>query len=204
MAQQSSPASTFESTGGRHQTGELRLSRDVLTFHIADEEYGIGIEHIREIIKHRVVTEVPRVPSFVAGIIAVRGLVMPVLDLRQRLRMRTAGLSQKSRILIVSRPATSNEILSEEERERFGLVVDRVSEVVRIQEVDIEPPTVLSGKESEFVEGIGRVRSEIEQALRREARVGPGMITTEVQRIIILLDLVKVLSFEVMRAGRML
>ena len=204
MAQQSSPASTFESTGGRHQTGELRLSRDVLTFHIADEEYGIGIEHIREIIKHRVVTEVPRVPSFVAGIIAVRGLVMPVLDLRQRLRMRTAGLSQKSRILIVSRPATSNEILSEEERERFGLVVDRVSEVVRIQEVDIEPPTVLSGKESEFVEGIGRVRSEIEQSQRREARIGPGMITTEVQRIIILLDLVKVLSFEVMRAGRML
>lgn len=204
MAQQSSPASTFESTGGRHQTGELRLSRDVLTFHVSDEEYGIGIEHIREIIKHRVVTEVPRVPSFVAGIIAVRGLVMPVLDLRQRLRMRTAGLSQKSRILIVSRPATSNEILSEEERERFGLVVDRVSEVVRIQEVDIEPPTVLSGKESEFVEGIGRVRSEIEQSQRREARIGPGMITTEVQRIIILLDLVKVLSFEVMRAGRML
>ena len=204
MAQQSSPASTFESTGGRHQTGELRLSRDVLTFHIADEEYGIGIEHIREIIKHRVVTEVPRVPSFVAGIIAVRGLVMPVLDLRQRLRMRTAGLSQKSRILIVSRPASSHEIVSEEERERFGLVVDRVSEVVRIQEVDIEPPTVLSGKESEFVEGIGRVRSEIEQSQRREARIGPGMITTEVQRIIILLDLVKVLSFEVMRAGRML
>jgi len=204
MAQQSSPASTFESSGGRHQTGELRLSRDVLTFHVSDEEYGIGIEHIREIIKHRVVTEVPRVPSFVAGIIAVRGLVMPVLDLRQRLRMRTAGLSQKSRILIVSRPASSNEIVSEEERERFGLVVDRVSEVVRIQEVDIEPPTVLSGKESEFVEGIGRVRSEIEQSQRREARIGPGMITTEVQRIIILLDLVKVLSFEVMRAGRML
>ena len=204
MAQQSSPASNFESTGGRHQTGELRLSRDVLTFHIADEEYGIGIEHIREIIKHRVVTEVPRVPSFVAGIIAVRGLVMPVLDRIQRLRMRTAGLSQKSRILIVSRPATSNEILSEEERDRFGLVVDRVREVVRIQEVDIEPPTVLSGKESEFVEGIGRVRSEIEQSQRREARVGPGMITTEVQRIIILLDLVKVLSFEVMRSGRML
>ncbi len=204
MAQQSSPASTFESSGGRHQTGELRLSRDVLTFHVAEEEYGIGIEHIREIIKHRVVTEVPRVPSFVAGIIAVRGLVMPVLDLRQRLRMRTAGLSQKSRILIVSRPATGSDIVSEEERERFGLVVDRVSEVVRIQEVDIEPPTVLSGKESEFVEGIGRVRSEIEQSQRREARIGPGMITTEVQRIIILLDLVKVLSFEVMRSGRML
>jgi purine-binding chemotaxis protein CheW len=202
MAQASSPAQTFEPTG-RHQTGELRLQRDVLTFHVAEEEYGIGIEHIREIIKHRVVTEVPRVPGFVAGIIAVRGQVMPVIDLRQRLRMRSAGLSQKSRILIVSRPAASNEVLSEEERERFGLVVDRVNEVVRIHEVDIEPPTVLSGKESDFVEGIGRIRNEVDESNRRDPRFGPGMITTEPQRIIILLDLVKVLSFEVLRSGRM-
>jgi len=202
MAQANNPAQTFEPTG-RHQTGELRLQRDVLTFHVAEEEYGIGIEHIREIIKHRVVTEVPRVPGFVAGIIAVRGQVMPVIDLRQRLRMRSAGLSQKSRILIVSRPAASGEVLSEEERERFGLVVDRVNEVVRVHEVDIEPPTVLSGKESDFVEGIGRIRGQVDESSRRDPRFGPGMITTEPQRIIILLDLVKVLSFEVMRSGRM-
>ena len=202
MAQPSSQGS-FEQNG-RHPTGELRLARDVLTFHVSDEEYGIGIEHIREIIKHRVVTEVPRVPGFVAGIIAVRGLVMPVLDLRQRLRMRSIGVSQKSRILIVSRPSTGNESVAEEERERFGLIVDRVSEVVRIHESDIEPPTVLTGKESDFVEGIGRIRSEVDESARREMRVGPGMITTEPQRIIILLDLVKVLSFEVMRSGRML
>jgi len=202
VAQPSSQGS-FEQNG-RHPTGELRLARDVLTFHVSDEEYGIGIEHIREIIKHRVVTEVPRVPGFVAGIIAVRGLVMPVLDLRQRLRMRSVGVSQKSRILIVSRPATGNESVAEEERERFGLIVDRVSEVVRIHETDIEPPTVLSGKESDFVEGIGRIRSEVDESSRREMRIGPGMITTEPQRIIILLDLVKVLSFEVIRSGRML
>ncbi|HMU37955.1 MAG TPA: chemotaxis protein CheW [Pseudomonadota bacterium] len=188
--------------GQRHPTGEMRVTRDVLTFHIAEEEYGIGIEHIREIIKHRVVTEVPRVPSFVAGIIAVRGLVMPVLDLRQRLRMRQAALSPKSRILIVSRPAPNSEVMSEEERERFGMLVDRVNEVVRIHEIDIEPPTVLSGKESEFVEGIGRLRTEVDDTGRREVRVGPGMITTAPQRIIILLDLVKVLSFEVARSGR--
>ncbi|HMY56647.1 MAG TPA: chemotaxis protein CheW [Pseudomonadota bacterium] len=202
MAQPSGSPSNYDGSQ-RHPTGELRLARDVLTFHIAEEEYGIGIEHIREIIKHRLVTEVPRVPGFVAGIIAVRGQVMPVLDLRQRLRMRAASLSAKSRILIVSRPAASNENVSEEERERFGLVVDRVNEVVRIHEVDIEPPTVLSGKESDFVEGIGRIRAEVDESARREARFGPGMITTEPQRIIILLDLVKVLSFEVMRSGRM-
>lgn len=188
--------------GQRHPTGELRIARDLLTFHISEEEYGIGIEHIREIIKHRSVTEVPRVPSFVAGIIAVRGLVMPVIDLRQRLRMRHAGISPKSRILIVSRPAPIGETVSDEERERFGLIVDRVNEVVRVHETDIEPPTVLSGKESDFVEGIGRMRAEVDDSGRKELRFGPGMITTEPQRIIILLDLVKVLSFEVARSGR--
>ena len=202
MAQPSVPQTSYDG-GQRHPTGELRLARDVLTFHVSEEEYGIGIEHIREIIKHRLVTEVPRVPGFVAGIIAVRGQVMPVIDLRQRLRMRAAGLSPKSRILIVSRPAGNSESVSDEERERFGLIVDRVNEVVRIHEVDIEPPTVLSGKESDFVEGIGRIRAEVDEPSRREARFGPGMITTEPQRIIILLDLVKVLSFEVMRSGRM-
>ena len=70
MAQQSSPASTFESTGDRHQTGELRLSRDVRTVHIAADEYGRGIEHTRENIKHRLVTEgdsLDECPSWVPG-----------------------------------------------------------------------------------------------------------------------------------------
>lgn len=185
---------------------ELRLQRDVLTFAIADEEYAIGIEHIREIIKYRPITEVPRVPAFVAGIIAVRGLVMPVLDLRLRLRLRAAPLAQKARILVISRPATQGELASEEERERFGLIVDRVNEVVRIQEQDIEQPTVLSGHESDFIEGIGRLRKEEEDLPRVPApmRMSHGLMAAEPQRIIILLDLSRVLTFEHAGSGRML
>jgi purine-binding chemotaxis protein CheW len=185
---------------------ELRLQRDVLTFAISDEEYAIGIEHIREIIKYRPITEVPRVPAFVAGIIAVRGLVMPVLDLRVRLRLRAQPLAQKARILIISRPATQGELTSDEERERFGLIVDRVNEVVRIHEQDIEPPTVLSGHESDFIEGIGRLRQEEEDIPRSSSpmRMGPGMLAAEPQRIIILLDLSRVLSFDHAGSGRML
>ena len=199
----SMPANT--GSHSRAVSQELRLQRDVLTFAISDEEYAIGIEHIREIIKYRPITEVPRVPAFVAGIIAVRGLVMPVLDLRLRLRLRAAPLAQKARILVISRPATQGDLASEEERERFGLIVDRVNEVVRIQEQDIEQPTVLSGHESDFIEGIGRLRKEEEDLPRVPApmRMSPGLMAAEPQRIIILLDLVKVLSFEVMRSGRM-
>jgi purine-binding chemotaxis protein CheW len=195
--------------GGNHSRAvsqELRLQRDVLTFAIADEEYAIGIEHIREIIKYRPVTEVPRVPAFVAGIIAVRGLVMPVLDLRLRLRLRAVPLAQKARILVITRPSTQGEILGDEERERFGLIVDRVNEVVRIQEQDIEPPTVLSGHESDFIEGIGRLRQEEEDIPRGPAamRMSPGMMAAEPQRIIILLDLSRVLTFDHAGSGRML
>ena len=182
---------------------ELRTQRDVLTFAIADEEYAIGIEHIREIIKYRPVTEVPRVPMFVAGIIAVRGLVMPVLDMRLRLRLRAGPLARSSRILVISRPATPNEMLIDEERERFGLIVDRVNDVVRIHENDIEQPTVLSGHESDFIEGIGRLRKEEEDQTRAPipSRMGPSVLSAEAQRIIILLDLLRVLSFE--HAGSM-
>lgn len=193
--------------GGGHSRAvsqELRLQRDVLTFAISDEEYAIGIEHIREIIKYRPITEVPRVPAFVAGIIAVRGLVMPVLDLRLRLRLRAAPLAQKARILVISRPATQGDLVSEEERERFGLIVDRVNEVVRIQEQDIEQPTVLSGHESDFIEGIGRLRKEEEDLPRVPApmRMSPALMAAEPQRIIIILDLSRVLSFEHAGSGR--
>lgn len=195
--------------GGSHSRAvsqELRLQRDVLTFAIADEEYAIGIEHIREIIKYRPVTEVPRVPAFVAGIIAVRGLVMPVLDMRLRLRLRAVPLAQKARILVITRPSTQGEILGDEERERFGLIVDRVNEVVRIQEQDIEQPTVLSGHESDFIEGIGRLRQEEEDIPRGPAamRMSHGMMAAEPQRIIILLDLSRVLTFDHAGSGRML
>lgn len=194
------PISTTVMPGGgqRQLSQELRMQRDVLTFHIASEEYGIGIEHIREIIKYRPITEVPRVPGFVAGIIAVRGLVMPVLDMRVRLRLTSPQLSPKSRILVVSRPSSGNEVASEEERERFGLLVDRVNEVVRIYETDIELPTVLSGKESEFIEGIGRQRIEEDDMPRQVPRMGSGVLA-EPRRIIILLDLTRVLTFEVGR-----
>lgn len=200
-------SASLPANSGNHSRAvsqELRLQRDVLTFAISDEEYAIGIEHIREIIKYRPITEVPRVPAFVAGIIAVRGLVMPVLDLRLRLRLRAAPLAQKARILVISRPATQGDLVSEEERERFGLIVDRVNEVVRIQEQDIEQPTVLSGHESDFIEGIGRLRKEEEDLPRVPApmRMSPALMAAEPQRIIILLDLSRVLSFEHAGSGR--
>jgi purine-binding chemotaxis protein CheW len=141
--------------------------RDYLSFVVGGEEYGVGIEHIREIIKVRAVTEVPHAPRFVLGVIAVRGTVVPVLCLRRRLKLAERPVDRASRFLVVHRG----------DGEPFGLLVDEVRNVVRIAEADIEPPpAMLSGAEADFVAGIGRVRGRMvillsqEHVLRFEVR----------------------------------
>jgi purine-binding chemotaxis protein CheW len=144
---------------------------DFLTFLVGEEEYAVDIQRIREIIKLRAVTEVPHVPSFVWGVIAVRGVVVPVIDLRLRLRLPSSGLARTSRFLVVEKG----------EEEPFGLLVDEVRQVVRLGDGDIEPrPAMLTGAEADFVVGIGRTKG----------------------RMLILLDVDQVLSFEVGPARR--
>jgi chemotaxis signal transduction protein len=161
---------------------------DVLTFSIGGEEYALGIGAIREIIKLRPITEVPRVPPFVAGIIAVRGVVMPVIDLRIRLRLRAVPLTHQARILVVTQAGGEPG-----QQELFGLIVDRVHHVVRLAQQDIEPPTMLSGAEAAFVAGIGRIeRGGGDRAAARQT----GLVPVRQRHMLILLDLPRALTFE--------
>ena len=140
-----------------------------LTFRLGDEEYGIELLRLREIKKMLPTTEVPRVPGFVSGIISVRGIVMPVIDLCERIGLTPIG-RDRARYLVVSR----NE-------ELFALVVDEVREVVPLSEAEVEPaPPMLARSEAEFISGIGR-------------RASSG------ERLIILLNLEAVLRFEMRR-----
>ena len=124
--------------------------REILAFRLGEEEYGIDIQRIREIIKMREITEVPRAPAFLVGIISVRGQVIPVVDLSRRLRLPAHALTKDARILIVTR-----------EGEAYGLCVDAVHQVVRMREEEVEPPpAMLGGAESEFIAGIGRPRAD--------------------------------------------
>ncbi|HNN93166.1 MAG TPA: chemotaxis protein CheW [Pseudomonadota bacterium] len=196
MSQPAGAVSQQRGANAQRNGTEMRAYTDMLTFHIGSEEYGLSIEHIREITKFKPITEVPRVPSFVSGIILVRGQVVPVLDLRMRLRLPGAGAGTRSRILVVSRPALETEASTEDEREPFGLIIDRVNHVVRINDADVEPPTVLAGHESEFVAGISRIKLAGEEVQKPALRYGPGLVAAEQYRIVILLDLLRVLTFE--------
>lgn len=135
----------------RQQPLAAAPQHDFLSFLVGDEVYAVEIERIREIIKVRPVTEVPHAPPFVIGVIAVRGVVLPVLDLRLRLRLGAQGLGRSARFLVVKR-----------DEELFGLLVDEVRQVVRLSEADIEPPPpMLAGGEAEFLAGIGRSRGQM-------------------------------------------
>lgn len=124
------------------------LAEDVeeyLCFKVAHEEYAISIMAIKEIIKPRDVTEVPRVPGFISGVISLRGVIIPVMDMRLRLSLPGSAATGKERIIVVRMDSGF-----------CGVLVDEVIQVARINKRDIEePPAVLDGIDRDFVTGLG-------------------------------------------------
>jgi purine-binding chemotaxis protein CheW len=117
-----------------------------LRFRVADEEYGVSLMEIREIIKPRDVTEVPRMPDFVAGVISLRGTIIPLFDLRLRLGLAANAVPGRERVIVAKRQEGS-----------VGLLVDEVHQVISLSASTIEhAPPVLEGIDREFVTGIGR------------------------------------------------
>ncbi len=124
---------------------------ELLWFRVASERYAINIMEIKEIIKPREVTEVPRVPAFVAGVLSLRGIIIPVFDMRMRLGLSSSGATGKERIIVVKK-----------EEDFCGMLVDEVVQVVKIAASSIEqPPAVLDGIDRDFVNGIGRFNGQM-------------------------------------------
>lgn len=140
-------------------------SVELLCFKVASEEYAIDIMDIKEIMKPREVTEVPRVPSFVRGILSLRGNIIPVFDMRTRLGLSGNAPSERERVVVVKRGGGF-----------CGVLVDEVVQVVRIAEAGIEPPpVVLEGIDREFVLGIGRVNGRMLILLDMEKVLDVGL-----------------------------
>ncbi|GAM08190.1 chemotaxis protein CheW [Geobacter sp. OR-1] len=129
-----------------HSEAEVADYQEFLCFRVCNEQYAINIMEIKEIIKPREITEVPRVPEFITGVLSLRGIIIPVFNMGKRLHLEPVAPSSKERIIVVSKG-----------EELFGIQVDEVLQVVRIPEGGIEqPPAVLEGIDRDFVQGIGR------------------------------------------------
>jgi purine-binding chemotaxis protein CheW len=120
--------------------------QEFLCFRVSEEIYGINIMDIKEIIKPREVTEVPRAPSFVSGIISLRGIIIPIIDMLDRLGLPREKISGRERVIVVRHGESFS-----------GLLVDEIIQVVRIAKDSLEAaPAVLEGIDRDFVSGIGR------------------------------------------------
>lgn len=140
------PATIFSESAALKTADDREGLDKYLCFRVADEEYGVSLMDVREIIKSRPVTEVPRMPRFVAGVLSLRGMIISVFDLRLRLGFERAEPTGLERIVIVRGAEGA-----------CGLLVDEVRQVAGLQPSAInDAPQVLEGVDREFVRGIGR------------------------------------------------
>jgi len=129
-----------------------------LTFLIGQEEYGIEIRYVTEIIGIQNITEVPDMPPFIKGVINLRGKVIPVMDVRLRFGVEARPYDDRTCIVVINIGDTL-----------VGLIVDRVSEVLDIPKTDLEPPPrVRKGEESRFIQGMGKVGDKVKIILNAE------------------------------------
>jgi purine-binding chemotaxis protein CheW len=134
----------------------------VVSFKLGSEEYGVDIAQVQEINRMVAITHVPRAPRFMEGVINLRGQLIPIIDLRTRFEMPRAEHTKNTRIVV-----------SEIGTKRVGMVVDSVSEVLRLGTDAIEPaPEMITGVDTEYIRGVGKIED----------------------RLIILLDLARIIS----------
>jgi purine-binding chemotaxis protein CheW len=126
-----------------------------LTFALAHEEYGLEILKVREIIGYIAVTAVPQTPSYVKGVINLRGQVIPVINLRTKFGMETTEVTDETCIIVV-------EITQAGRKSSTGIIVDRVQEVLDIPGQDIEEaPQFGSAVNTDFILGMGKVNQSV-------------------------------------------
>ncbi len=137
-----------------NQTQTKTESTEILqlvSFKIANEEFGVDILNVQEINKMTQITKVPNAPDFVEGVINLRGRVIPIIDLRTRLKLEKKEHDKETRIIVV-----------EIANKTVGFIVDAVKEVLRIPTSIIEPPPQLAtGIDSDFIRAVGKLEDRL-------------------------------------------
>ena len=135
----------------------------VVSFKLGSEEYGVDIAQVQEINRMVAITHVPRAPQFMEGVINLRGQLIPIIDLRTRFGMPRAEHTKNTRIVVTEIGA-----------KRVGMVVDSVSEVLRIpvEQIEDAPEMISGGVDTEYIRGVGKIED----------------------RLIIMLDLARIIS----------
>lgn len=123
----------------------------IVVFGLSNEEYGIGIAQVQEIIRPVGITRIPGMPAFIEGVINLRGKIIPIIDLRNRF-----GLTKKDE------DANTRVVVAGVSSQTVGLVVDSVSEVLRLANDSIDPlPPTLTDIDAEYLRGVGKMDNRL-------------------------------------------
>jgi purine-binding chemotaxis protein CheW len=153
------------------------MSNDLhmVTFRVGSELFGVPIAVIQEIVRVPTITHIPQAPSFIEGVINLRGRVITVIDMRKRLQHQISNQdedSRKRRILVVE---ANNRLI--------GVIVDEVSEVLKISDDKVEPaPPMVAGISNQYIKGVGKldhnllILIDIEKVLTADELTSIGQI----------------------------
>lgn len=126
-----------------------------LTFNVGEEVFGIEIEYVTEIISMQPVTKIPQIADYIKGIINLRGKIIPVIDVRLKFKKESIEYDDRTCIIVID----TQDIL-------VGLIVDKVSEVMTIDDEDIAPPpNSKTGARNRYIKGIGKIEGEVKLLL---------------------------------------
>lgn len=127
------------------------MEEQLVVFELGNENYGLDISTVEGIIKIQPITKMPRAPEFVEGVTNLRGMVVPVIDLRKRFGLPVLENTRETRIVVVYIGKT-----------KVGMIVDGVSEVLRVQEEAIEAtPPMVSSVDTAFIRGIAKLNDRL-------------------------------------------
>ena len=126
-------------------------TEQLINFIVGGEEFAIDLLHVREVINCPEITRLPRTPVFVEGVIDLRGDIIPVIDMCVKLDLRKEELTLRSAVIIV-----------EIDGKHVGAIVDRICQVIRLNQDQISPPVkLIGGLSQEYVRGVGKLNDRL-------------------------------------------
>jgi purine-binding chemotaxis protein CheW len=142
---------SFFSVPQREERRAVEATEHLATFFLAGEEYGVDVRLVQEIIRLSEITQVPRAPEFIRGVINLRGRIIPVIDLKRKLGLGAVELSRQSRIVVANM-----------DERAIGLLVDGASQVLRVPVSCIEqPPEEIGESNASYIRGVAKLEARL-------------------------------------------
>jgi len=142
---------SFFSAPAREEKVAVEAQEHLVTFFLSDEEYGVDVRLVQEIIRVTEITQVPRAPDFIKGVINLRGRIIPVIDLKRKLGLGEVGLERQTRVVVIRL------------RERLvGLLVDGASQVLKVPVSTIEAaPEEVVEIDANYIRGVAKLEKRL-------------------------------------------